>query len=121
MKLTNEQLKKIFLGEIKDWSEVGGLKEKIQPSIAADLPGLVGLVKEKILGGQEYGATVTKVKGEVPQLKTHNKNTPGAIGFVPMGAVDSEIVKLDTEALGRPVTAETKGPPAAKIVKLFEF
>lgn len=120
-KASNEQLRKIFLGELKEWSEAGGAKEKINPAIAEELPGLVGLVREKILNGFEFGATVTRVKGGLPELKAHVKKTPGAVAFVPMGALDNELAKLETEALGRPVTAVTKGPPSEKLIKLFEF
>lgn len=120
-KLTNDQLKKIFLGEIKDWSEVGGAKEKIKPVIAEQLPGLNGLVKEKILGGTDFPATTTKIAGGLTELKKHLKDNAGSIAFVPTGAVDAEVTKVDAEELGRPVTAVTKGPPNPKILKLFDF
>lgn len=110
-KLSNDELKKIFLGTNTEWS----------PVIAEDLPGLVGMVKEKILGGADFGANVTKIKGALPELKAHIKKTPNVIAFVPMGAVDAEMVKLETETLGRPVTAVTNGAPSAKVVKLFDF
>lgn len=119
--LTQEDLKKVYTGEVKNWSELGGEDEAIvvigreNGSGTRDAFEELLDIKDACVYAQELdstGAVLAKVS-----------STPGAIGYVSLDVVDSSViaVKLDgvdaTEAnilsgdyaLQRPFVMATKG------------
>lgn len=103
--LTSEQVVKIFSGEIKNWSEVGG----------ANAP-IVVIGRDEASGTREAFQSVLKIETpayaqEIPStgaVKSLVSSTPDAIGYVSLEAVDDTIktVKLDgVEATGENIIA----------------
>lgn len=134
--LTTDQLKKIYTGEIKNWSEVGGADEAIVVVGREAGSGTRGAFEE-ILGVEdackyaqelnETGAVVAKV-GE----------TEGAIGYVSLDNVKDSVkaLKLDgveaseetikdgSYSLQRPFVMATKGKISEQseaVQAIFEF
>lgn len=128
--LSLDNVKKIFSGEIKDWSQVGGKKGPITVVVREEGSGTRGAFEEIVLGkGGKFvaSAVVQNSTGAVKQAVT---NDPNAVGFISLGSVDTSVkaVKVDgvepSEAtvldssykIQRPFLFLTKGElnPAAK-------
>lgn len=95
--LSKENIKKIFSGEIKDWSEVGGKKGPVTVVVREEGSGTRGAFEELVLGkGGKIvpSAVVQNSTGAVKQAVT---NDPNAVGFVSLGSVDTSVkaVKVD--------------------------
>lgn len=124
--LTKEQLAKIYTGEIKNWSEVGGSDGVIvvigreNGSGTRDAFEELLEVKDACSYAQELdstGAVLAKVS-----------STPGAIGYVSLDVVDSSVIAIaidgvaaseanilaGTYALQRPFVMATKGDISAQ-------
>ncbi|MBL4576432.1 MAG: phosphate ABC transporter substrate-binding protein [Opitutaceae bacterium] len=99
--LTVEQLRKIFMGEIRNWNQVGGPNQKIVVISRDTNSGTYETfyklimthqvdgkkVKEKIMSGAEYVGSNGAVRQRV-------QNTPSAIGYAGLGFVDRSIKAL---------------------------
>ncbi len=96
-KLTIEQVRKIFTGEIKNWKEVGGPDMAIvvisRDTNSGTYETFYGLVmehdgiKEKIGAGAEYVGSNGAVRQRV-------QSTPSAIGYAGLGFVDETVKAL---------------------------
>lgn len=91
--LTLEELKKIYVGKITNWNQVGGANLQIVV-VGRDISsGTYGFFQESVLEGGMYRkdmlalASNTAVEHAVAQ-------SPGAIGYIGMGYVDPKKVKV---------------------------
>jgi phosphate transport system substrate-binding protein len=79
--LTTEQIKGIYLGQIRNWQEVGGPDRAITPiSRKMGSGGTVDLFQETVLGGENLGSNVTLVNTTTEALQKIGQMT-GAIYF----------------------------------------
>jgi phosphate transport system substrate-binding protein len=94
--LTLDQVKKIFTGEIKDWSEVGGKKGNITVVVREEGSGTRGAFEEIVLGKDKFVANAV-VQNSTGAIKTAVTKDPNAIGFLSSGSVDQDLkaVKVD--------------------------
>ncbi|NJK53836.1 MAG: solute-binding protein [Leptolyngbyaceae cyanobacterium SU_3_3] len=83
--LTVDQVRGIFLGQIKNWQEVGGPNLAIVP--LSRTPNLGGIFFETVLGGQPLGSNVQIVSTTTQALQKLGA-TPGGVYF----ASASEVV-----------------------------
>lgn len=141
--LTLTQLAAILVGEVKNWSEVGGSDLAVVPFVFSERSGLAGAIRELILepvygddglpGGQ---AVFLNYDGEVFSKVA---NTPGSIGFALASYEDSrgnaplsflsvngepptaENVATRRYPLARPVSVVTLGAPQGRIADLLEL
>lgn len=100
--MKKEEIKKIFLGEITDWSNVNGDKGVIRVITREEGSGTRGAFEELVLGkdasGKEQkifdGANVQNSTGAVRTAVAADKN---AIGYVSFGSLNAEVkaVKVD--------------------------
>lgn len=94
--LTRAQVRDIYMGKIKSWSELGGPDMQIVPISRDTSSGTYetfhGLVMEK----KEMVANVEYVNAN-PQAHARVRNTPGAIGYVGLGFVDSNVKALEID------------------------
>jgi len=94
--LTSGQVRDIYMGKIKNWSELGGPDMQIVPISRDTSSGTYetfhGLVMEK----KEMAANVEYVNAN-PQAHARVRNTPGAIGYVGLGFVDSNVKALEID------------------------
>ncbi len=94
--LTADQIVKIFTGEIKNWSEVGG----------ADAP-IVVIGRDEASGTRDafqsvLGIDEPKYSQEIPStgaVKTLVASTPDAIGYVSLEAVDESVKALSMDGV----------------------
>jgi len=124
--LTKEQIQKIFMGEITNWSEVGGADQEILVVSREDGSGTRGAFEEILkLEGDEgsmvvESALIAEGNGAV---KANIASKAQAIGYISLGIVDETVkaVKVDgAEAtvaniksgaygVSRPLNMATKG------------
>ena len=123
-KLSKAQLKKIFSGEAKNWSELGGGNQPIVVIYHGKLVGLNKYISESLLGGAELSKAakvLTEPTDEIKFVKAEVVKQAGGIAFVPEGAKDESIGAFETEPMGRPITFMTLGVPSEKVLKLLDF
>lgn len=100
--MKKEDIKKIFLGEVTDWSAVGGDKGPIRVVTREEGSGTRGAFEELALGKDAAGkeqkifekANVQNSTGAVRTAVAQDKN---AIGYVSLGSLnaDVKVVKVD--------------------------
>ncbi len=96
--LTLSQLKDIYLGIIKDWKELGGTPGKIVVISRDSSSGTFGVWKDLVMKKERVipsALTVPSNGGIVQAVAT----TPGAIGYVGLGYLNSEIKAVKVEGI----------------------
>lgn len=96
-RLTVEQLRGIYLGEIKDWSEVGGEKKLVQLHSRADRSGTYKFFCDSVLHGKAVHAAA-KRHAENHFVAEAVSADPAGIGFLPMAMVGvAKVLKIGHE------------------------
>lgn len=75
-----DQLAQIFAGQIRDWSEVGGPRRRIQVFLPADGSGILESFQSRVFGGQKAIATAKRVASS-QELSEILASDPAAIGI----------------------------------------
>lgn len=104
-KLSQEQLAKVFTGEVKNWKEIGGDDAPIEVVFTDAISGTNKFFAKTVFPGKEYRSDLLKVPGnvdEVAQKIAENKYRIG-IGPISMLHRDYKIKKVDTVEVTRPV------------------
>lgn len=97
--LTTAQLRDIFMGNIKNWKELGGNDEKILVLSRDSSSGTHVYFKEHILrkgnekGPEEYSASALFLPSN-EALKQQVENSKGAIAYIGMGYMDSSVKEV---------------------------
>jgi phosphate transport system substrate-binding protein len=101
--LTKDQIRKIFSGEIKDWKEVGGKEGPIRVIVREEGSGTREAFMHLVMGKTDLAksAMAQESTGAVKELV---KGDPGAIGFISLGLVGTEVKALLVD--GVPGTSE---------------
>lgn len=105
--LTMEQIKKIYTGEIKNWSEVGGNDAPIVVVSREEGSGTRGAFTEitKVLSkndaGEEIDGTTQDalVQGSTGAIMQTVANTPDTIGYVSLGSLNENVKVLKVEGV----------------------
>lgn len=105
--LTLEQIKKIFIGEITNWSEVGGPDADVVVVSREEGSGTRGAfieitkVEDKDASGKKVDMTTENalVQPSTGAVKQTVVNTPNAIGYVSLGALDETVTALKVEGV----------------------
>lgn len=132
--LTKDQAAKIFLGEIKNWKEVGGNDAPILVQTRETGSGTLATLSELLLGNKPVVSTATPYTSSalIKQAVAANVN---AVGFDSIGYVDSsvkvlsidnivpttETVKSASYILSRSLFVFTKGVPTAEKAKFIDY
>lgn len=103
--LTLEQIKKIFTGEITNWSEVGGADRAITAVSREEGSGTRGAfveisgVESKDENGDKVDKTTENalVQPSTGAVKQTVANTPDTIGYISLGALDDTVKALKVE------------------------
>ena len=103
--LTIEQIKKIYTGEIKNWSEVGGEDAPIVVVSREEGSGTRGAFTEitkvmvKDAAGQEVDSTTKDalVQGSTGAVMQTVATTPNTIGYVSLGSLSDAVKALKVE------------------------
>jgi phosphate transport system substrate-binding protein len=105
--LTLEQLKKIFTGEVTDWSQVGG---ESQPIVVVSREAGSGTrsafteitgVASKDANGDEKDNTLKSaiIQGSTGAVAQTVSGTVGSIGYVSLGSLDDSVKTLKVEGI----------------------
>ena len=138
--ITYEDLRRIYLGEMTNWSELGGPNRTIVVVSRDTSSGTYGTFKELVLENREVtpGALFQASNGAVA---TTVASTPGAIGYVGLGYLQPDLKTLalaeDAEGhfvmpsvetaisleypLSRPLFFITSGYPQGEIAEIVKF
>jgi len=142
--LTTEQIRKIYTGEIKDWSEIGGKSGKITVVTREEGSGTRGAFIELTgLEVEENGNKVDKTmagaitQGSTGAVMTTVAGDESSIGFASFGSVegskDLKVLKVDgnectedniyssTYKLARPFLLVTKEEPTGLAKDFIDF
>jgi phosphate transport system substrate-binding protein len=132
--LTKKQIKDIYTGKIKDWSELGGPSSKIV-AISRDTSsgtfeafGELALDKAKVKPDAIMQASNQAVASAVSK-------TPGAIGYIGLGFLGSSVKALEVDGvmpsvetvlsnkypIGRPLFMYTDGAPKGVAKEFIDF
>ncbi len=91
--LSIEQVRKIYLGEITNWNEVGGPDKKIVAISRDTNSGTFETFNKLVMKKQNLSAKVEKV-GSNGAIRQRVQSTPAAIGFAGLGFVDKTVKAL---------------------------
>lgn len=81
--LTKDQVAKIFTGQVKDWSEIGGTPGKISIYTRNTSSGTYKDWQKLAMGGRDYPSSSQKLAGneQIAQEVAKNKNGIGYVGL----------------------------------------
>jgi phosphate transport system substrate-binding protein len=91
--LTSQQVCDIYMGKITNWKDLGGPDMPIVAISRDTSSGTYEVFHEKIMKKQNLAAGVEYVNAN-PQAHARVKTTPGAIGYVGLGFLDSNVKAL---------------------------
>lgn len=95
--LTKEQVARIFTGQVKDWSEVGGAPGQISIYTRNTSSGTYKDWQSLAMKGRDYPATSQKMAGheQIAQEVAKNRNGIGYVGLAYTKANGIQTVKID--------------------------
>lgn len=96
--LTMDQIKRIFLGEIKNWNEVGGNDAEIVVVTRESSSGTFASFSEIVMDKEPIVATAVQQKSNGDVRRTV-AGAEGAIGFVGLGYVDNSLKALKVDGV----------------------
>ena len=132
--LTKEQAEKIFLGQITNWSEVGGNNAPILVQTRETGSGTLATLEELLLDKESVVSTATPYASNA-LLKQAVAAESNAVGFISVGYLDAtvkalslnnisateETVKGGTYPLSRSLYVFTKGTPSGISAKFIDY
>ncbi|MFT3991541.1 MAG: phosphate ABC transporter substrate-binding protein [Luteolibacter sp.] len=95
--LTKAQVAKIFTGQIKDWSEIGGAPGPISIYTRNTSSGTYKDWQKLAMGGRDYPSSSQKLAGneQIAQEVAKNKNGIGYVGLAYSHAAGTKAVTID--------------------------
>lgn len=118
--LTWEQIRDIHTGRIMNWKEVGGKDLPIAVFTDAPASATRGLIKDVVLGGQEYSPQAQALDA-VKKVNDRVATTEAGIGGLGKGFVDVGVVTVvQSKKLERPLGFISLGNPSEKVQRVIE-
>jgi phosphate transport system substrate-binding protein len=132
--LSVEQVKRIFTGEITNWSQVGGADEGINVVAREEGSGTRAAFEEMVMGEDLITPTAI-LQPSNGAVRTTVSGDPNAIGFLSFGYMDSSIKALSIDGVApnienavngsysivRPLLFLTKEPPEGLVKEFIDF
>lgn len=117
-KLTKAQVAKIFTGQVKDWSELGGSAGAISIYTRNTSSGTYKDWQKLAMGGRDYPATSLKMAGheQIAQEVAKNKNGIGYVGLAYSKTPGTKALTIDSI---EPVAANAKTYAYARLCYLY--
>ena len=97
--LTKDQIKKIFAGEVTDWSDVSGKKGPITVVVREEGSGTREAFQEIVLSKEVRFISNAVVQNSTGAIKTAVTKDVNAIGFISSGSVDSAVKALSVDGV----------------------
>jgi phosphate transport system substrate-binding protein len=131
--VTSEQVRDIYTGKITNWKQLGGPDIQIVVISRDTSSGTYETFESFIMKGQKLAPSVENVSTN-PQAFARVKNTPGAVGYVGFGFVQTGVKELTLDGItpsrqtilsgkypvSRPLFMFTNGyPPLGSIAQKF--
>lgn len=95
--ITTENLRKIFLGELKNWKELGGADQEIVILNRASGSGTRGTFEKWVLDGQT--AIQAQEQDSSGMVRSIVADTPGAISYVAFSYVTEDVQTLSVDGV----------------------
>jgi phosphate transport system substrate-binding protein len=117
-KLTTAQISKIFTGQVKDWSEIGGAPGKISIYTRNTSSGTYKDWQKLAMGGRDYPASSLKMAGneQIAQEVAKNQNGIGYVGLAYSKTSGTKTIAIDGV---QPVAANAKKYAYARLCYLY--
>jgi len=96
--LTNEQVRKIYKGQITNWNQVGGIDMPIIAISRDTESGTYETFNKFLMKKEKMAGSVEKVNSN-PQAHARVSSTKGAIGYVGFGFLDSKVKALKIDGV----------------------
>ena len=95
--LTKDQVAKIFTGQVKDWSEIGGAPGKISIYTRNTSSGTYKDWQKLAMGGRDYPSSSLKMAGneQIAQEVAKNKNGIGYVGLAYAKTPGTKTIVID--------------------------
>jgi len=106
--LSREQVKDIFMGRITNWSEVGGKDLSIGLVNRDEASGTREAFSKIVLDGEPFDPTAAILPG-TGQVRSVVAHAEGAVGFISLGFVTSEVRALQIDGVDPTVASVTDG------------
>ncbi len=138
--LPKEDIKKIFLGEMTDWAQVGNMSGPIRVYTREEGSGTRGAFEELILGKDAVGKELkiietANVQNSTGAVRTAVAGDKNGIGYISIGSLNDEIkavkvdkisatvenVKAGTYGISRPFIYMTKDEPSGAVKAYIEW
>jgi len=133
-KITVDQIKKIYTGEIVNWKELGGPNKKIVIASRDSSSGTYETFETKVLKGAKVLAGALKLPSN-KAVATTVAQTPEAIGYVglgyvtdalkavPVNGVEASVATVNdaTYPISRSLFMYTQGKPKGKVKNFIDF
>jgi phosphate transport system substrate-binding protein len=96
-KLTKDQVSKIFTGQVKDWSEIGGAPGKISIYTRNTSSGTYKDWQKLAMDGRDYPSSSLKMAGneQIAQEVAKNKNGIGYVGLAYSKTAGTKTIVID--------------------------
>ncbi|MCB4791168.1 MAG: substrate-binding domain-containing protein [Elusimicrobia bacterium] len=117
--LTKEQLKKILIGSITNWREVGGPNLTIAVIAGKPTCAIRNLIRKELFPEADFSPR-TKEFTLYDALVAEVESTPGAIAGVSRTYVTPDVKIVDSVKLSRPLAFITKDDSQGKVKKVIE-
>ena len=116
--LTKAQVAKIFTGQIKDWSEIGGAPGQISIYTRNTSSGTYKDWQKLAMGGRDYPSSSLKMAGNesIAQEVAKNKNGIGYVGLAYSKTPGTKALVIDGV---QPVAQNAKKYPYARLCYLY--
>ncbi|MEJ1337217.1 MAG: phosphate ABC transporter substrate-binding protein [Candidatus Sedimenticola sp. (ex Thyasira tokunagai)] len=130
--LTAEQLKGIFIGKIKNWSEVGGPALAIEPYIVKKGSATRKVFRKVILGNGDYvGTKVVTPDAKIVTTVARKKGAIGQISFAFLSGktgvkpldIDGQKATVENASypITRPLHIVTNGNPSGDVAAFLDW
>lgn len=119
-RLSAEQLRGIFSGEIENWNQVGGPDMPIMVVWGSLMQDTNGMFLSAFLAGKPLVNDVLDAT-TAEDVRTNIAANPSAIGIGPAGVLDDSIASPETPLLSREITLISRANPSNALLKLLEF
>ena len=117
--ITTDQLKRIYMGQVKNWKEIGGPDSPVVVISRDTSSGTYEVWAEKVLKGEKVfpGALLQASNGAIVQAVSKNKN---AVGYIGIGYISSEVKALKVDKIeGTPETTLNGSYPISRALYMF--
>lgn len=133
--ISMDDVRKIFSGEITSWKDLGGEDAPITVIIREDGSGTRGAFQEIVLGKDGDFTDKAIIQNSTGALRTAVAKDPNAIGFISLGALNSDVKALkidgvqiskenilnDSYKIARPFLYLTKDDPQGLVKSFIDF